>query len=66
MEDQKNNPNEPAQQSKSVKPDSETLHTPDPQKNMEGPVSSLMHQTGEAFNTEETKGEADQKREENR
>ena len=44
------------------KPDPETLHTTDPQKNMEGPVSSLMHGTGEAFKTDTTKEEADEKR----
>jgi len=41
------------------KPDPETLHTTDPQENMEGPVSSLMHDTGENFDTEESKDEAD-------
>ncbi len=44
------------------KPDPGTTHTTDPQKNMEGPVSSLMHGTGEAFNTSETKKEADEER----
>ena len=44
------------------KPDPETLHTTDPQKNMEGPVSSAMHKTGEAFDTDETKEEADRER----
>ncbi|HYO22586.1 MAG TPA: hypothetical protein VER36_09275 [Flavisolibacter sp.] len=43
----------------SPKPDSETLHTTDPQENMEGPVSSLMHATGHSFDTNETKEEAD-------
>jgi hypothetical protein len=46
-------------------PDEETLHTKDPQKNMEGPVSSAMHGLGDAFETDETKKEADEKREEN-
>jgi len=49
-----------------VKPDPETLHTTDPQENMEGPVSSLMHDAGEAFDTDEDKDEADQKKEENK
>ena len=44
------------------KPDPETLHTTDPQKEMEGPVSSLMHDTGKAFNTDTTKKEADKER----
>ena len=50
---------------RALKPDPETLHTTDPQKNMEGPVSSLMHKTGEGFDTEETKAEADNEREKN-
>ncbi|MDQ6761822.1 MAG: hypothetical protein M3015_04235 [Bacteroidota bacterium] len=29
--------------------DPETLHTPDPQEHMEGPVSSLMHGLAEGF-----------------
>ena len=45
------------------KPDSETLHTPDPQENMKGPVSSMMHETGKAFETDETKKEADEEKE---
>lgn len=56
---------ENAEDSKALKPDPETLHTTDPQKNMEGPVSSLMHKTGEGFDTEETKEEADNEREKN-
>ena len=47
-----------------LKPDSETMHTTDPQENMKGPVSSTVHKTGEAFKTDETKREADQKKEE--
>ena len=45
-----------------IKPDPETLHKTDPQENMEGPVSSLMHKTGHGFETEETKREAEEKR----
>ena len=30
---------------------------------MEGPVSSLVHETGEEFETEETKQEADEEKE---
>lgn len=45
-----------------VKPDEETLHTTDPQENMQGPVSSFMQEvkenmedkSGEKKNTEET------------
>jgi hypothetical protein len=47
-----------------TKPDQETLHTTDPQEHMKGPVSSAMRDTGEAFETDETKREADQEKEE--
>ena len=47
-----------------IKPEPETLHTPDPQKKMEGPVSSTMHGTGKAFDTTETKKEADKEKDE--
>ncbi len=46
----------------SVRPDPETLHKTGPQENMEGPVSSLMHDAGEGFDTEESKDEADDKK----
>ena len=49
-----------------VKPDPETLHTTDPQKHMEGPVSSLMHNTGDSFDSKESKPEADRKKEEDK
>jgi hypothetical protein len=45
-------------------PDEETLHTTDPQENMEGPVSSTVQNIGGAFETDETKKEADRKRDE--
>jgi len=44
-------------------PDEGTLHNTDPQEHMEGPVSSLMHNTGEQFDTEETKQKADREKE---
>ncbi len=44
-----------------VKPDPETLHTTDPQEHMEGPISSLMHKTGDSFETEETEEEVRKK-----
>ena len=44
-------------------PDTETLHKTDPQENMKGPISSLMHDTGEQFDTEETKEKADAEKE---
>lgn len=48
-----------------VKPEPETLHTTDPQKKMEGPVSSLVKKAGETLGTNETQEEADRKKEEN-
>ena len=46
-----------------VKPDAETLNTTDPQEHMEGPISSMMHKTGEAFESEESEREAKEKQE---
>ena len=50
-----------------LKPDPETLHTTDPQENMEGPVSSVMQNIKEEAeeNDEETKQEADRKKDKN-
>jgi hypothetical protein len=50
---------------KITQPDPETLHTTDPQENMEGPVSSLMHDTGGAFDSDKTAKEADEERDRN-
>jgi len=47
------------------KPDRETLGKTDPQKHMEGPVSSSMKKTGHVFDTDETKEEADSKKDRN-
>ena len=48
-----------------IKPDPETLHSTDPQDHMEGPISSLMQITKEALeNDDETKEEADKKKDE--
>jgi hypothetical protein len=48
-----------------VKPEAETLHTTDPQKHMEGPISSLVQSVKKTVNdTEETKDSADKKKEE--
>lgn len=49
--------NEPS----AIKPEPETLHTPDPQKKMDGPVSSSIKSVGEIFDTDETKDEEDEK-----
>ena len=46
-----------------LKPDPETLHTTDPQKKMEGPVSSSVKDIGKAFSSDETPEEAEEKRE---
>lgn len=45
-----------------TKPEPETLHTTDPQEHMEGPVSSLIKKTGDAFDTSKSKEEADIKK----
>jgi len=49
-----------------VKPDPETLNTTDPQEHMEGPISSLMHKTGEGFEDEDSRKEAAKNKEENK
>jgi hypothetical protein len=49
-----------------IKPEPETLHTTDPQRKMEGPVSSLVQGVKNAVNgNNESKKEADAKRENN-
>ena len=48
-----------------MKPDPETLHKTDPQENMRGPVSSMIQGTGEGFKSDESKREAEEKREKN-
>lgn len=45
-----------------IKPDPETLNTTDPQEHMEGPISSLMHKTGESFENDESEEEARKKK----
>ena len=45
-----------------VKPEPETLHTPDPQDEMEGPISSLVQGVKEGMKDDETKKEADEKK----
>jgi hypothetical protein len=61
MQDKKQ---DPTNNDAAVRPDRETLNTTDPQENMKGPVSSTMHEAGKGFDTEETKREADKKKEE--
>jgi hypothetical protein len=49
-----------------LKPDDNTLHTPDPQENMERPVSSVMQNIKEkAEENDESKEEADRKKDKN-
>lgn len=62
----KDKKNQAGNKEETIKPDPETLHTNDPQEHMEGPVSSLMHKTGKAFDTDESKEEADKKKDENK
>ena len=52
---------------KTLKPDPETLHKTDPQENMEGPVSSFVQGIKEDAekNDEESKEEADKKKDKN-
>ena len=50
-----------------LKPDPDTLHTTDPQEEMEGPLSSVMQniKEGAEENDEESKHEADKKKDQN-
>lgn len=45
-----------------LKPDPKTLHTSDPQDEMEGPISSLVQGVKEGMENDETKEEADEKK----
>ena len=42
-----------------VKPDAETLHTTDPQEEMEGPISSIMQGVKEEFEEASEEGDKD-------
>lgn len=46
---------ETEQRDSNVKPDSETLHTTDPQEHMEGPVSSLVQKAGDIMENTDDK-----------
>lgn len=50
-----------------LKPDPETLHTTDPEEHMKGPVSSFMQNIAKKAeeNDEETREEADRKKDKN-
>jgi hypothetical protein len=69
MSDKQNNPNNPANddKKKGLEPDPETLHTTDPQEHMKGPVSSTVRSVEKEVEkgNEESKPEADRKKEEN-
>ena len=45
-----------------AEPDQETLHTTDPQEKMKGPISSSTRGTGQAFDSNESRENADEKR----
>ena len=53
---------EPENKESVVQPEPETLHTPDPQKKMEGPVSSVMQKIKEAFDPNISKEDADKEK----
>ena len=61
MTDQNNAKTSEAEQNKNalVKPEPETLKTPDPQDKMEGPISSLVQGAKEGLEDSVTKKEAD-------
>lgn len=54
------------EQTSDIKPDPETLHTPDPQDSMKGPLSSLVNSAKETIEEgNENKAEADKEKEAN-
>lgn len=55
--------NNSQEQDTTVKPDSETLKKTDPQDNMKGPISSVMQKTKDAFESDESQTEAEDKKE---
>jgi hypothetical protein len=64
MQDKQTEKNQEKEDNKdaAVRPDAETLNTTDPQEHMEGPVSSLMHETGKAFESEKAERDAKEKK----
>lgn len=66
MSDKKENiqTEKPNKDKSAVQPEPETLHTTDPQENMEGPISSLMHETGENFDTKKSPRQAEKEKNE--
>ena len=66
MPDKKNNKaKDKGKKETPLKPDPETLHTTDPQENMEGPVSSVMQNIKEEAEDNESKEAADSKKDKN-
>lgn len=65
MPDKKNKAKDKEKKETPLKPDPETLHTTDPQENMEGPVSSVMQNIKEEAEDNESKEEADSKKDKN-
>ena len=66
MPDKKNNKAKDKEKKETpLKPDPETLHTTDPQENMEGPVSSVMQNIKEEAEDNESKEAADSKKDKN-
>ena len=65
MTNDKDKSKEHSEENTALPPDEETLNTPDPQEKMEGPISSTMHKIGEGFDTNESKEDAEKKRDEN-
>lgn len=62
MYDEKDKLHNPGDRQQRPQEDTEKTASGDPQERMEGPLSSLMHNAGDAFKTEETKEEADRKK----
>jgi hypothetical protein len=66
MSNQTGKKNEKEKTIPALKPDEETLHTTDPQENMEGPVSSIVQNVKEKTeDNDESKEEADRKKDKN-
>ena len=65
MDEKRTKTENPVTENGAPRPDSETLHTTDPQKHMEGPVSTFMHEAGEAFDSNKSEEQANEEREKN-
>lgn len=66
MTEKKSETNKSNEKDESIlKPDPETLKTPDPQDEMQGPISSLVQNVAEAVKDDITKKEADEIKDKN-